>query len=101
MRPVDPRGARRGRSSSRRAGAAAAVPSTRAPPQVMLAWDVCPGEETIAAYVAGQLPRDERDVIDSHLDACSACQELVATLAKVEREAPAPDNRITADAPSL
>jgi tetratricopeptide (TPR) repeat protein/predicted Ser/Thr protein kinase len=44
---------------------------------------VCPGEETVAAYVAGRLPRDERDVFDSHLDTCSACHELLATLGKV------------------
>ena len=50
----------------------------------MLAWDVCPGEETFAAYVAGRLARDERDAVDSHLDTCSACQELVAMLAKLE-----------------
>ncbi|MDB4958005.1 MAG: hypothetical protein JWO36_5574 [Myxococcales bacterium] len=48
----------------------------------MLAWGVCPGEETVAAYVAGMLPRGERDAIDSHLDTCAACQELVAALAK-------------------
>ena len=49
----------------------------------MVAWDVCPGEETIAAHAAGQLARDERDALDSHLDTCSACQELVAALAKL------------------
>jgi|GEM_PF-3413536 len=49
----------------------------------MVAWDVCPGEETIAAYAAGQLARVERDALDSHLDTCSACQELVAALAKL------------------
>ncbi|NVB83669.1 MAG: protein kinase [Kofleriaceae bacterium] len=52
----------------------------------MLAWGVCPGEETVAAYVrtpgAGQLSQAERDAVDSHLDTCSACQELVAALAK-------------------
>ena len=50
----------------------------------MLAWGVCPGEETIAAYVGGRLPRVERDGVDSHLDTCAACQELVAALAKVQ-----------------
>jgi eukaryotic-like serine/threonine-protein kinase len=50
----------------------------------MLAWDVCPGEETIAAYVAGQLPHGERDGVDSHLDTCTSCQELVASLAKLQ-----------------
>ena len=49
----------------------------------MVAWDVCPGEETIAAYAAGQLSPAERDTVDSHLDTCSACQELVAALAKL------------------
>jgi tetratricopeptide (TPR) repeat protein/predicted Ser/Thr protein kinase len=48
----------------------------------MVAWGVCPGEEAVAAYVAGQLPRAEREQLDSHLDTCSACQELVAMLAK-------------------
>jgi eukaryotic-like serine/threonine-protein kinase len=50
----------------------------------MLAWDVCPGEETIAAFVAGQLPHGERDGVDSHLDTCTSCQELVASLAKLQ-----------------
>jgi len=44
---------------------------------------VCPGEETVAAYVAGRLERDERDQFDSHLDTCSACHELLAALGKV------------------
>lgn len=49
----------------------------------MVAWDVCPGEETIAAYVAGQLARPERDTLHVHFDTCSACQELVVALAKL------------------
>jgi len=49
----------------------------------MLAWDVCPGEEAIAAYAAGQLARGDRDTLDAHLDTCSACTELVAVLAKL------------------
>jgi tetratricopeptide (TPR) repeat protein len=58
----------------------------------MLAWDVCPGEETVAAYIAGKLAPGERDAIDSHLDTCNTCQELVAVLAKIEppRSAPGP-----------
>ncbi|MDX2087072.1 MAG: serine/threonine-protein kinase [Kofleriaceae bacterium] len=44
--------------------------------------DVCPGEETVAAYVAGQLARRERDTFELHLDACSACHELLAALGK-------------------
>ncbi|MDQ3297575.1 MAG: protein kinase, partial [Myxococcota bacterium] len=44
---------------------------------------MCPGEETIAAYVARKLARDERDAFDSHLDTCSACQELVAAVARL------------------
>src|SRR5688500_3010081 len=65
----------------RRSRHRAALPIASRP--AMLAWDVCPGEETIAAYVAGQLARDERDAVDSHLDTCSACQEVVAALAKL------------------
>jgi tetratricopeptide (TPR) repeat protein/predicted Ser/Thr protein kinase len=49
----------------------------------MVACDVCPGEETIAAYAAGRLARSERDEVDSHVDTCSACQELVFALAKL------------------
>ncbi|MFN0246800.1 MAG: protein kinase domain-containing protein [Kofleriaceae bacterium] len=49
----------------------------------MVAWHVCPGEETIAAYAAGRLARVERDGVDSHIDTCSACLELVAALAKL------------------
>ncbi|MEO8551086.1 MAG: protein kinase, partial [Kofleriaceae bacterium] len=43
---------------------------------------MCPGEEPIAAYAAGRLPRAERDAIDAHLDTCSTCSELVGLLAK-------------------
>ena len=49
----------------------------------MITWPVCPGEEPIAAYAAGRLDRSERDAIDAHLDTCSACSEIVATLAKL------------------
>ena len=49
----------------------------------MVTWRVCPGEEPIAAYAAGRLPRAERDAIDAHLDTCSACSELVGMLAKL------------------
>ena len=44
---------------------------------------VCPGEETVAAYVAGQLARSERDTFELHLDTCSACHELLAALGKL------------------
>ncbi|MGE0401304.1 MAG: protein kinase [Kofleriaceae bacterium] len=49
----------------------------------MVAWDVCPGEETIAAFAAGRLARAERDALESHIDTCSACQELVVALARL------------------
>ncbi|MEO8702724.1 MAG: protein kinase [Kofleriaceae bacterium] len=49
---------------------------------------VCPGEETVAAYVAGRLARDERDLFESHLDTCSACHELLAALGKAARDQP-------------
>jgi len=44
---------------------------------------VCPGEETVAAYVAGRLGRADRDAFDAHLDSCSACHELLAALGKL------------------
>ncbi|MBS1118405.1 MAG: hypothetical protein H6Q90_633 [Deltaproteobacteria bacterium] len=43
---------------------------------------MCPGEETIAAYLAGRLAIAERDAFDSHLDTCSLCHELLAALGK-------------------
>src|SRR5687767_14147660 len=67
----------------------------------MLAWDVCPGEETIAAYVAGRLERGERDEVDSHLDTCSACQELVAMLAKLQTGREADPRSATATGASV
>jgi hypothetical protein len=45
---------------------------------------MCPAEETVAAYAAGQLTGPERDSFDSHLDTCRDCQELVAAVAKAE-----------------
>ena len=62
----------------------------------MLAWSVCPGEETVAAYVAGLLARAERDGVDAHIDTCSVCQELVALLAKLQ-----PARSEGADAPTI
>ena len=49
----------------------------------MVAWPVCPGEETIAAYAEARLAGVERDELESHLDTCSICQELVVALAKL------------------
>ena len=49
----------------------------------MVAWVVCPGEETIAAYAEARLDGAERDELESHLDTCSICQELVVALARL------------------
>jgi len=43
---------------------------------------VCPGDETIGAYVAGDLAAHTREDIEHHLDTCASCQELVAALAR-------------------
>ncbi len=53
----------------------------------MVAWAVCPGEETIAAYAEARLEGPERDALESHLDTCSICQELVVALAKLSAPA--------------
>lgn len=63
----------------------------------MVAWAVCPGEETIAAYAEVRLAGAERDELESHLDTCSVCQELVVALAKLS----APAAATTAEAPEL
>jgi tetratricopeptide (TPR) repeat protein len=55
----------------------------------MVAWVVCPGEETIAAYAEARLAGAERDELESHLDTCSICQELVVALAKLSAPAAA------------
>jgi hypothetical protein len=60
----------------------------------MVTWLVCPGEEPIAAYAAGRLPRKERDAIDAHLDTCSSCSEVVATLAKLASSGAMPASTI-------
>lgn len=57
----------------------------------MVAWVVCPGEETIAAYAEARLAGAERDELESHLDTCSICQELVVALAKLSAPAAAAD----------
>jgi hypothetical protein len=43
---------------------------------------VCPGDETVGAYVAGGLADATRSDFEQHLDTCSTCQELVASLAR-------------------
>ncbi len=53
----------------------------------MITWAVCPGEETIAAYAEARLSGAERDELESHLDTCSICQELVVALAKLSAPA--------------
>ena len=41
----------------------------------------CPTEQQIAAFVDGTLAIEERRIIERHVDDCSACFDLVATLA--------------------
>ena len=42
----------------------------------------CPDEETIAAFVARELPPAERESVQEHCQACSACQETVSHLVR-------------------
>ncbi|WP_170135626.1 serine/threonine-protein kinase [Nannocystis exedens] len=44
--------------------------------------DDCPEEETIAAYLEGDLGAVERAAVDAHLEACTDCRVLVAGLAR-------------------
>jgi anti-sigma factor RsiW len=41
----------------------------------------CPTEQQIAAFVDGGLALEQRRVLERHVDECSACFDLVATLA--------------------
>jgi tetratricopeptide (TPR) repeat protein len=45
----------------------------------------CPNDETLLSLVEGRLRGDALAAVDSHLDACDPCRELVATLASGPR----------------
>src|SRR5690606_36986072 len=50
----------------------------------------CPDEAVIAAFAQGELPPEQAEVLEAHLDACEACSLVVAELARIfEGEAPA------------
>ncbi|MDC0668239.1 protein kinase domain-containing protein [Nannocystis radixulma] len=44
--------------------------------------DGCPEEETISAYLEGDLGPAERAAVDAHLEACTDCRVLLAGLAR-------------------
>ncbi|MEM7155955.1 MAG: tetratricopeptide repeat protein [Myxococcota bacterium] len=50
----------------------------------------CPDEETIAAFVARELPPAERESVQDHCQACSACQETVSHLVRAFSPGPSP-----------
>ena len=43
----------------------------------------CPSEDTFALLLEGELSPTERHEVESHIDACSRCSELVVELGKV------------------
>ncbi|MCY1008089.1 protein kinase [Nannocystis pusilla] len=55
--------------------------------------DGCPEEETIAAYLEGDLSAAERAALDGHLEACTDCRVLVAGLARGQVGARVEDDR--------
>jgi tetratricopeptide (TPR) repeat protein len=46
----------------------------------------CPGAETLAAYVDGRLPANERAAVEAHLARCERCFELVTELGLAREE---------------
>jgi len=55
----------------------------------------CPDDDALAQWVAGDLPRHERDRLHEHLDGCATCRDLLAALGHaffdVEPEPPRAD----------
>ncbi|MBC8071020.1 MAG: protein kinase, partial [Deltaproteobacteria bacterium] len=43
----------------------------------------CPTEDAIAAFVGDELSEAERDELERHMDACSACQAVVSEMIRV------------------
>ena len=41
---------------------------------------ICPDRETLLRYSLGMLPEEQRNALDSHLDACPDCQAMIVTL---------------------
>ena len=48
----------------------------------------CLDDNTLAAFLGGELTDAQRADVQAHLETCSACRQLVATLVKSEREEP-------------
>jgi serine/threonine protein kinase len=55
--------------------------------------DGCPEEETVAAYLDGDLSAAERAALDGHLEACPDCRVLVAGLARGQVDVRIADDR--------
>jgi len=55
--------------------------------------DVCPEEETVSAYLDGDLGAAERVALDAHFEACTDCRVLVAGLARGQVGVRVPDDR--------
>ncbi|MCA9709110.1 MAG: tetratricopeptide repeat protein [Myxococcales bacterium] len=51
--------------------------------RLQLASEPCPDEAVIAAFVQGELPGEQAEALEAHLDACEACGQVVAELARI------------------
>jgi eukaryotic-like serine/threonine-protein kinase len=52
------------------------------------AQDICPDEATIAAFAQGELSAEQAAALEVHLDACDACAQVVAELARIFEDDP-------------
>jgi serine/threonine-protein kinase len=44
--------------------------------------EACPDEDALATFASGAASREDRALVEAHVDVCSACQELLAELAR-------------------
>ena len=50
----------------------------------------CPEENVFVDFVRGELPKDERVALESHIDECDACSMVVAEMARLFADDPPP-----------
>ena len=52
--------------------------------------EMCPDDETLAAYLEGSLPKGERDKTEEHLALCEKCTENLISISEAETSSPYP-----------
>jgi len=45
----------------------------------------CPNEETMACYIDGLLPKEEKEQVEKHIQACDRCKEIAEVTKKITK----------------